>query len=140
MVPQDVDQGNLVEQVPGHQFEPVLNMCDPLEVEGARPPDHADDLVALLQEEFGQIRAILPGHPSDQRPLCHWMTTLADPQPTHAAYSAAPCRLPRFSHSGWVGATASRSKRRNGPVRCSTLAGTFSRSLVRVPSTSDSRA
>jgi len=32
MVPQDVYQGNLIEQVPGHQFEPVLNVCDPLEV------------------------------------------------------------------------------------------------------------
>ena len=71
VVPQDVDQRDLVEQVARHQLQPVLNVGDALEVERARAPDHADHLVALFKEEFGQVRAILPGHARDQCPLRH---------------------------------------------------------------------
>ena len=80
MVTQDVDQRDLIQQVAGHHLQPVLNVGDALEVERARTADHADDLVALLEEEFGQIRTILPGHPGDQCPLRHWSATLADVQ------------------------------------------------------------
>ena len=78
VVPQDVDQRDLVEQVARHQLQPVLNVGDALEVEGARAPDHPDHLVALLKEEFGQVRTILSGHAGDQCSLRHWSATLAD--------------------------------------------------------------
>ncbi len=55
MVTQDVDQGDLVQQVARNYLQPVLDVRNALEVEGARTPDHPDDLIALLEEEFGQI-------------------------------------------------------------------------------------
>jgi hypothetical protein len=40
---------------------------DPLEVDGAGPAHHADDLVALLEQELGQVRAVLAGDAGDER-------------------------------------------------------------------------
>ena len=104
VVPQDVDERDLVEQVARHQLQPVLNVGDALEVDRARPADHADDLVALLEEEFGQVRAILPGHACDQCSLRHWGPTLADragarrgagrPGRPYSAASVPTCRPP----------------------------------------------
>ena len=49
---EDVDQRRLVEQVAGRQLDAVLDLGDPLEVDGRRPAEHADHLVALLQQQL----------------------------------------------------------------------------------------
>ena len=49
----------------------VLNVGDALEVQRARAPHHADDRVALREQELGQVRAVLAGDAGDQCPLCH---------------------------------------------------------------------
>jgi hypothetical protein len=46
-------------------------VLDPLELLDARPADDAGHLVALLEQELGQIGAVLPGDPGDQRALLH---------------------------------------------------------------------
>ena len=35
------------------------------------PPDHADDLVALVEQELGQVGAVLAGDAGDQCPFRH---------------------------------------------------------------------
>ncbi len=71
MVAQDVDQRHLVQQVAGHELNPVLNVRDALEIQRAGPAHHADHRVALLKEEFSQIRAVLARHARNQCPFCH---------------------------------------------------------------------
>ena len=71
VVPQDVDHRHLVEEVAGHQGDPVLDVGDALEVERARPPDHAADLVALVEQELGQVGAVLAGDAGDQCSFRH---------------------------------------------------------------------
>jgi hypothetical protein len=39
---------------------------DAVEVDCARPAHHADDAVAAVEQEFGQIRTILAGDARDQ--------------------------------------------------------------------------
>ena len=46
-------------------------MGDALEVEGARPADHAADLVALVEQELGQVGAVLAGDAGDQCSFRH---------------------------------------------------------------------
>ena len=46
----------------------LVEVLDPLGVERAGPADQAVDLVALGQQEFGQIGAILSGDAGNQRP------------------------------------------------------------------------
>lgn len=43
----------------------AVKMIDPRGVKGARPPDEPVDHVALAQQQLGQVRAVLPGYPSD---------------------------------------------------------------------------
>ena len=45
-----------------------VEMVDAPGVEGARPADEAVDLVALVQQQLGEVRAVLAGDPSDQGP------------------------------------------------------------------------
>ena len=71
VVAQNVDEGHLVEQVTRHELELVLNVRDPLEVDRARPAHHPDDGVALFEQEFGQVGAVLTGHTGDQSPFRH---------------------------------------------------------------------
>ena len=66
------DQRQLVEQVGLHQLDVVAQMLDAREVLGAGAAHHAEDLVALLQQQLGQVRAVLPGDAGDQcARLCH---------------------------------------------------------------------
>ena len=44
----------------------VLDVEDPLEVERARRAHHPDDVVALFEQELGQVRAVLPGDARDK--------------------------------------------------------------------------
>ena len=46
---------HLVEQVARNQLDLVLDMRDALEVHRARTADHADDRVALLEQELRQV-------------------------------------------------------------------------------------
>ena len=64
--PQRVDQRALVEQVGLVQRDLVAQMLDPVEALGRRAAHHAVDLVALLEQELGQVGAVLAGDPSDQ--------------------------------------------------------------------------
>ena len=63
---QQVDQAHLVEQVALHDGDLVLDMAHAVEVDRAGAPHHADDLVALRQQEIGQVRTVLAGDAGDQ--------------------------------------------------------------------------
>ena len=71
LLPQDVDQRHLVEQVAGHEGDAVLEVGDALEVDRRGAPDHADDLVALVEQELGQVGAVLAGDAGDEGSLGH---------------------------------------------------------------------
>jgi len=43
-----------------------VEVVNSVRIKGARSSDEAVDLVTLLQEEFGQIRTILPGNAGDE--------------------------------------------------------------------------
>ena len=68
-----VERGR-VGQVPVVQDQPpaggvrvLVDVVDPPGVEGRGAPDQAVDLVALVEQELGQVRPVLPGDPGDQR-------------------------------------------------------------------------
>ena len=46
---------------------PVAQVLDPVQPLGRGAADHAVDLVALLQQQLGEIRTVLTGDPGDQR-------------------------------------------------------------------------
>ena len=80
---QHLDQRDLVEQVAGHEGDPVLEVADALEVDGAGAPHHADHLVALVQQELGQVGAVLAGDAGDERTCSHGdRSTLSRPPPS----------------------------------------------------------
>jgi hypothetical protein len=56
---------------PGTRGDPVLDVGDAFEVDGAGPPDHADDLVAPFEQELGEVGAVLAGDPGDERATSH---------------------------------------------------------------------
>ena len=64
---QQIDQRELVEEVGLAEIEAAPEMRDALEVLGARPAHHADDAIALLEQELGQVRAVLAGDAGDER-------------------------------------------------------------------------
>jgi len=61
-------QAVLVDEVAVVQREAVADMVDAPRVERAAAADEAVDLVSLLQEQLGQIAAVLPGDARDQSP------------------------------------------------------------------------
>ena len=67
--------GDFVEQVTRRRVrvedDLVLQVGDALEVRGAAPAHHADHLVALGEQELGQIGAVLTGDSGDERTLGH---------------------------------------------------------------------
>ena len=66
---QHVDERELVEQVRLPQIDAVAEMRDALEVLRARPAHHADDPVALLEQQLGQVRPVLARDAGDERRL-----------------------------------------------------------------------
>ena len=44
----------------------LVEVIDPVGIEGRRPPDQCMDLVSLFQQELCQIRAVLPSNPGDE--------------------------------------------------------------------------
>ena len=103
VIAQDVDQGDLVEQVPRDQLDPVLDVRDALEVQRARAPDHTDDGVPLVEEELGQVRPVLAGDAGDQCPLGHRGRNY----PRAGPVQCRACPRPAWSRSAWAGATGS---------------------------------
>ena len=65
------DQRGLVEQVALDELDAVQQVLDPLDRVGAGPAGHPDDAVALLEQELGEIGAVLAGDAGDQRCLSH---------------------------------------------------------------------
>jgi hypothetical protein len=49
-----------------------IDVVNPLRVEIGRSTDQAMDLVAFLEEEFGQIRTVLAGDSGDQSHFARW--------------------------------------------------------------------
>ena len=63
-----VGQVCVVEEEPGRSLVRIaVEVVDPARVERARATDEAVDLVALLEEELGQVGAVLSGDAGDQR-------------------------------------------------------------------------
>ena len=60
-----LDERDLVQEVAGCQ-DLVLDVRDPLEVDRAAAADHAHHLVALIEQELGQVGPVLPGDTGDQ--------------------------------------------------------------------------
>ena len=61
-----IEQRILIEEVGLLEPDLLANVIDPREILRARSPDRARDPIALLQQEFGEVRAVLPGYPRDQ--------------------------------------------------------------------------
>ena len=57
------NQGELVQQICRPECDPVEKMLDPPVIRRTEPPDDPGDLIALLQEELGKVRAVLPEIP-----------------------------------------------------------------------------
>ncbi len=64
---QGVDERALVEQVALVQRDAVADLLDAVELLGRGTADHAVDLVALLEQQFGQVGAVLAGDAGDER-------------------------------------------------------------------------
>ena len=67
----DAQQRQLIEQVGRLQRDAIEQVLDAPEVRRARAADGADDLVALLEQQLGEVRAVLPGDSGDERALGH---------------------------------------------------------------------
>ena len=65
------EQRQLIEQVGRLQDETIEQMLDPPVVRRAETPDHAEDLVPLLEQQLGEVRAVLTGDAGDDCPLGH---------------------------------------------------------------------
>src|SRR5204862_5208261 len=65
---QRLREGSLVEQVGLVQFDEVLDVCEVLVRRRARP-DEARYLVPCLEQELGQVRAVLAADAGDERAL-----------------------------------------------------------------------
>ncbi|GIV80754.1 MAG: hypothetical protein KatS3mg051_0108 [Anaerolineae bacterium] len=70
-------QRSLVEHVAGDEVQPVLNVLDAAEVDGAGAPYQAEDLIPLFEQEFGQIGTILAGDTGDQCAFTHGVSAPA---------------------------------------------------------------
>ncbi len=73
----DLADGILVEQVGLADMDAVLDVLDAVEFFHAGTADHAVDLVALLQQEIGEIGTVLPGDAGDQRFFGHNRSSLS---------------------------------------------------------------
>ncbi len=65
-VAEHVGERALVQQVAGVERDGVAAVLQPLEGLGRGAADHAVHLVALLQQELGQVAAVLAGHARDE--------------------------------------------------------------------------
>ena len=65
MLPHRVDERMLVEQVRGDELHVIHNVGDALECGRRASPNHADDAVALVEQQLGQVGPVLSGDPRD---------------------------------------------------------------------------
>jgi hypothetical protein len=65
--------------------EPVLHVRDALEPRARRPADEAVDLVALVEEELGEVAAVLSGHAGDQARFFRLISSSPTPGPRFPA-------------------------------------------------------
>ena len=63
---QHLGEGVLVEQVGGHDLDPVEEVLDALVAVVAGAAHHADHLVPLGQEDLGEVGPVLAGHAGDE--------------------------------------------------------------------------
>jgi hypothetical protein len=68
---EDGQDRHLVQQVAVHEGDAVLEVADALPVDRARAPDHAEHLVALGEQQLGEVRPVLPGDTGDESSLGH---------------------------------------------------------------------
>ena len=59
------------EQVDPALVRVLVQVVDPARIERARLADQAVHLIALFEQQLGQVRPVLPGDPGYQRLLCH---------------------------------------------------------------------
>ena len=139
VVPQHVDERDLVEQVAGDELDVVLDVRDALEVHRARAPYHADDRVALREQKFGEVRAVLAGDAGDQCPFCHLRN--ASPRGQRDTRTPTVPTWPRraWSRSDSAVVTAWRWRPRNGRLRWVSSAGRFAPSRARARPTRSSQ-
>jgi len=62
---QEIDQADLIEQVTLHDLDPILDMANPVKVDGAGAPHHPDDVITLVQQKLSQVGTILAGDAGD---------------------------------------------------------------------------
>ena len=96
---------------PGTSVELVLEVLDALEVLGAAAAHHADDLVALRQQELGEIGAVLSGDAGDERTCGHGSTVYPAEARSSAKWVGTCRRIP----SRTTGARGARSPDRPAP-------------------------
>jgi hypothetical protein len=68
----DTDERKLIKQVRRLQRNPIEQVLDTPEVRRTRSTNNADNVVALLEQKFGEIRAVLARDAGDQRAFWHW--------------------------------------------------------------------
>ena len=78
MLVEQADDRQLIEEIARAQRDAIAQMLDAPVVRRAQPPDDAEDLVSLLEQELGEIRTILSCDARNERAFGHvvWNFTL----------------------------------------------------------------
>ena len=102
-VVEQCDQRELVEQVAFADLDAVAQVGDALERFRRRAAGHAHDVVALLEQEFGEIGPVLSGDAGDEGPALSWVShamILADAR-ARFTNSFSPGRVKRTTRVSW---------------------------------------
>src|SRR5262249_15004149 len=68
---------SMVEQVAGDEFDPILQMTDAFEINGAAAAHQARHPISLFEQELRQVRAVLACDSRDQRFTLHEQSSLS---------------------------------------------------------------
>ena len=63
---EQADERELVQEVRLSELQAMADVLQPLAIVLARSPDHAEDRVALLEKQFGEVGAVLSRDPRDE--------------------------------------------------------------------------
>src|SRR5581483_290806 len=88
-------QRSLIKHVAGDELDPVLDMSDACKIDGAGASNQPINFVAVIQQQFGQVRAVLPGYTRDQGTFGHVSRSFIEPgrnQGALAAWALTCCR------------------------------------------------
>jgi hypothetical protein len=66
----------LVEQIAGTNGDSIQQMLETPQIRCARTSDYPDDLVTLLEQQLGKVRAVLTGNAGNDRALRHGGRTI----------------------------------------------------------------